>query len=67
MPAPRKTPEMHKRDIEAYAKEMDVKLENVIVTCVDFAKRKWKYEWTYQEEPHKTSDKVCVWRALRML
>lgn len=63
MPAPRKTLEDHKHDIEEYAKEMDVKLEDVKVTCLDFAKRKWKYEWTYQKEYHKTSDKVGVRRA----
>ena len=59
MPAPKKTPENHVRDILSYAESLDVKLENVKATCVSFAERKWEYTWTYNKKPDKSEHKVC--------
>jgi hypothetical protein len=58
MPAKKKTPDEHARDIKQYARVFNVTLKNVRVNCEDFKKRKWKYYWTYKNEDVETDDKV---------
>jgi len=60
MPAKKKTSDEHVRDIKEYAKVFNVTLKNVRVTCEDSKKRKWKYHWTYKNEPDDSDDKVRV-------